>query len=69
MVGTIHDKVGFLYFVKHKMTCMHQYRVETGSGYPGYAGQLGHVLSGSSGSDQVYKISGSDPDSTLDHVC
>ena len=48
---------------------MHQYRVETESGYPGYVGQLGHVLSGSSGSDQVYKISGSDPDTTLDHVC
>ena len=40
-------------------------RVETGSGHPG---QPGHVLSGSSGSDPVYKISGSDPDSLLDHV-
>ena len=34
-------------------------RVETGSGHPG---QLGHILSGSSGSDLLYKISGSDPD-------
>ena len=40
-------------------------RVEIGLGYPG---QLGHVLSGSSGSDPVYKISGSDPDSALDHM-
>ena len=40
-------------------------RVETGSGHPGYPG---HVLSGSSGSDAIYKISKSDPDSALDHV-
>ena len=40
-------------------------RVETGSGHPG---QLGHVLSGSSGSDPIYKISGSDPDSALNHM-
>ena len=65
MVGTISHKVGFLYFVKHKMTHMHQYRVETESVYLGYAG---HVFVVSSGSDQVYKISGSDPHSTLDHV-
>ena len=31
-------------------------RVETGSGHPG------HIFSGSSGSDPLYKISGSDPD-------
>ena len=31
-------------------------RVETGSGHPG------HVLARSSGSDPLYKISGSDPD-------
>ena len=37
-------------------------RVETGSGHPG------HILSGSSGSDPLYKLSGSDPDSTLNHV-
>ena len=37
-------------------------RVETGSGHPD------HILSGSSGSDPVYKLSGSDPDSTLNHV-
>ena len=30
--------------------------VETGSGHPG------HIFSGSSGSDPVYKLSGSDPD-------
>ena len=40
-------------------------RVETGSGHPG---QLCHLLSGSSRSDPVYKISGSDPDSALHHV-
>ena len=43
-------------------------RVETGSGYLGYPGQPGHVLSGSSMSDLVYKISGFNPDSALDHV-
>ena len=31
-------------------------------------GQLGHVLPRSSRSDLVYKISGPDPDSALDHV-
>ena len=34
-------------------------RVETaGSGHPGYPGQPGHVFSGSSKSDLVYKTSG-----------
>ena len=37
-------------------------RVETGSGHPGHPGQPGHVFAGSSGSDPLYKISGSDPD-------
>ena len=37
-------------------------RVETRLGY------LSHVLSGSSGCDPVYKISGSDLDSALDHM-
>ena len=37
--------------------------VETGSGHPGHPG---HIFSGSSGSDPVYNLSGSDPD--LDHV-
>ena len=37
-------------------------RVETGSGYPG------HILSWSSKSGPVYKISMSDLDSALDHV-
>ena len=39
-------------------------RVETGSGHPGHLGHPGHILSGSSGSDPLYKISGSDPDIT-----
>ena len=43
-------------------------RVETGSGHPGHPGHPGHILSGSSGSDPLYKLSGSDPDSTLNHV-
>ena len=43
--------------------------IETGSGHPGYLGQLGHILSWSSGSNLVYKISGSDLDFALDHVC
>ena len=34
-------------------------RVETRSGHPGHPG---HIFSGSSGSDPLYKISGSDPD-------
>ena len=38
-------------------------RVETGLGHPG------HILSGSSGYDPLYKISGSDLDSALDPVC
>ena len=33
--------------------------VETGSGHPGHPG---HIFSGSSGSDPVYNLSGSDPD-------
>ena len=37
-------------------------RVETGSGHPG------HVLSGSSRSDPVYKISRFDHDSAVDHM-
>ena len=37
-------------------------RVKTGSGHPGHPGQPGHVLPGSTGSDPLYKISGSDPD-------
>ena len=37
-------------------------KVETRSGQPG------HVLFRSSGSEPVYKISMSDPDSALDHV-
>ena len=43
-------------------------RVETGSSHPGHPGQPGHILSGLSGSDPPYKISGSDLDSTLYHV-
>ena len=43
-------------------------RVETGSGHPGNPGHPGQVLSGSSGSDLLYKISGSDLDSALDHM-
>ena len=54
--------VRFIGISKASSTCT---RVETGSGY---LGQLGHVLFGSSGSDPVYKISKSDPDSTLDRV-
>ena len=40
--------------------------VETGAGHLGHPG---HVLSGSSGFDPVYKMSGSDLDPALDHVC
>ena len=39
--------------------------VETGSGYLGHPS---HFLSGLNRSDPVYKISGYDPDSALDHV-
>ena len=41
-------------------------RVESGLGHLGHPG---HILSGSSGPDPLYKISGSDLDSTLYHVC
>ena len=37
-------------------------RVETGLDHAGYPGQAGHILSRSSGSDLVYKLSVSDPD-------
>ena len=40
-------------------------RVETRSGHPG---QPDHVLSRSSGSDLVYRISGSELDFALDHM-
>ena len=36
--------------------------VVTGSGHPGLPGHPGHVLSGSSGSDPLRNLSGSDPD-------
>ena len=36
---------------------------------PSRPSHLGHILSGSSGPDLLYKISGSDPDSTLYHMC
>ena len=41
-------------------------RVETRSGQLGH---LGHIMSGSSRYYTVYKISGSDLDYALDHVC
>ena len=43
-------------------------RVVTRSGHPGYPGQPGHILSGSSMSDPVYKISRYDPDYALNHM-
>ena len=46
-------------------------KVEAGlgqPGYPGYPGYPGHVLSGSSRSHLLYKMSGSDPDVVLDRV-
>ena len=45
-----------------------QTTVETGLGHLGYPGQPDPILSGSSGSDLVYKISRSDLDSVLDHM-
>ena len=36
------------------------YSVATGSGHPDHQGQSGHILPGSTGSDPLYKISGSD---------
>ena len=36
--------------------------------YSSYPGQSGHVSSGSTRSYLVYKISGSNPDSTLNHM-
>ena len=45
-----------------------QSRVETGLDYLGNPGHPGHVFSGSSGSDPLYKISRSDQDSALDHL-
>ena len=34
----------------------------------GHLGQVGHILSRSSGSDPVYEISESDPNFTLNHM-
>ena len=60
MYGKIIDIILFSFMIAHMHT-----RVETGSGHPGHPG---HILSGSSGSDPLYKLSGSDPDSTLYHM-
>ena len=49
-------------FFLEEGTIQFHHRVETGSGHPGY------VLSRLTGSDLVYKISGCDPDFTLNHV-
>ena len=43
-------------------------RVETGSAYPGQSAHPGHILSVSSGSKLVYKISKSDLHSEFDHT-
>ena len=58
----------FVYVCECMCVCMCVYmciRVETGSGHLGHPG---HILSGSSVSDPLYKLSGSDPDSSLYHV-
>ena len=47
----------------HACVCV---RVETGLGHPGHVAQPAHILSGSSRSNLVYKIS---PDSALDQIC
>ena len=43
-------------------------RVDTGSVYLGQLAHAGHILSGSSRSKLVYKISKSDTHSEFDHV-
>ena len=43
-------------------------RVETGLAHPGQPAHSGHILSGSSGSKPVYKISKTDPHSEFDHM-
>ena len=50
------SKTGITQNILYTYICV---SVETGSGHPG---QPGHIFSGSSGSDPVYKLSGSDPD-------
>ena len=52
-----------LIIVPTRLTKVMHNRVETRSGHPG------HVLSRSSGSHPVYKVSISDPDSVLVYVC
>ena len=42
--------------------------VATGSGHPDHPGHPGHILPGSTGSDLLYKIPGSDLDFAKDHV-
>ena len=43
--------------------CVFCTSIATGSGHPDYPGQPDHILPGSTGSDPLYKISKSDPDS------
>ena len=51
-----------IFIVNMSITPLTPYSVETRSGHPGNPGQPGHIFSGSSGSDPVYKLSGSDLD-------
>ena len=55
-VAKILRRLAFMFLYSYVHTCT---SVEIGSGHPG---QLGHIFSGSSGSDPVYKLSRSDPD-------
>ena len=63
---TVNVRISLSDRVTNLLTNMVYVRVETGSGHPG---QPGHILSRSSGSDPFYKISGSDLDYILYHVC
>ena len=60
MINSMLTKLQYLTVPTNEVGHPYQAQVETGSG---------PILSGSSMSDPVYKISGCDPDSALDHIC
>ena len=58
---SLHLKVK-LKWISYPRTVAIYISIATGSGHPDHQGQPGHILHGSTGSDPLYKISGSDLD-------
>ena len=61
--------IGFWLVIRYVCTCVCMYQVETRLGHLGCLGHPGYIFPGSSRSHPIYKITGFDPDSALDHVC